>query len=186
VLSTTGAGVLTGGPGRDELRTEVPSAAFGEPPADGPARLRAGDDGDVADLIECGVTPIRPDVRLGPGDVSIGCPRTSVHRTGGKPGALAVHGVTRGEGRHVLVGVRCADDVPRRTGCAVRVTAFDDHHRVVGRTRRTLRAGASAEVNVRLIATAARRFAHGPTFTFAASMRDARGRVRTDHYATHV
>jgi hypothetical protein len=186
VLSTRGAGEPSGGPGRDVLRTELPIAAPGDPAPARPARLRTGDDGGTPDLVECGVTPVRPDVRLGPDDVSTGCPRAAVHRTGDRPGALAVQGVTLGRSRHVRVGVRCADDAPRRTGCAVRVAVLDDHRRVVGRARRTLRPGSSAKVDVRLTATAARRFDGGPTFSFAASMRDARGQVRTDRYAAHV
>jgi hypothetical protein len=190
-LVLAGGGAAFGGPGADHLLTQAGGLLAGGPGRDlydigiqrrGRALVAAADDGD-ADLVQCaGAAPAR--VGLGLGDVSLGC-GTAVLRSGPRPGALVALPrlglLPYGPGL-IWAQVACADDA--RGGCGVRATILDEHGRAVGhgQTRRHVHPGALGEIRVTFTKAYTNRLRreHAIKATYLASMRDARGAVRTD------
>jgi Ca2+-binding RTX toxin-like protein len=184
-IGGTGAATLAGGPGRDRMSLLGSGGT-----------VVADDDGAAGDQVGCAMLDMLGRraagtgpraVQLGPSDVSNGCTR-ALHRSGAAPGALAIsypEPVDQGasDARSSLLALACADDA--RRGCAARITVLDDHGRAVGRARRALKAGGYAQVTVRFSKAYTRRLSRARALpvTFVASMRDTRGRVRSDRLA---
>jgi hypothetical protein len=82
----------------------------------------------------------------------------------------------------VWAQVACADDAPG--GCGVRATILDERGWAVGhgQTRRHVQPGARGEIRVTFTKAYTKRLRreHAIKATYLASMRDARGVVRTD------